>query len=456
MVREPRPRSSGGDGPLPDAKRMCTSGSAAADLVLDDLPGVDLVLDDPSGSVGGGPATAPAGSPAGSDGCVAAGAADAAAPPAPPPSPPPLGLMGLPDSVLSTIIDAMDVQTRVRFGRTCTAAAAAALSCLPLIIFKAVFVPTRPPATLNPAGGAERPYLSGGVAYTPAQAAAAGMAATALARYGDAAFARRYVNYRPRVRRKEPHCAATLRAYVDAATTGRRPPFWLPDVPLSLSVAASLFRVPPTVAPWAAAAVAVGGRPTPCHRGHYVDFVTVLRMVATTAGTPDALTALAPRLHGNANAAADRSERSCLAQRTYRVMRYARGLEAAPWDTLMLAPLHASPATVAFLAGRRGSSAAAVGAAADRLAAVYAVLPRDVAMRVRAPRSPAQMRAAKAVTAAAARLTRRKTADAAAAEVVAMITGGERARAATGEANTPVPLPTDDEFDDIWGDDWRY
>jgi len=435
---------------------MCTSGSAAADLVLDDLPGVDLVLDNLSGSVGGGPATAAAGSPAGRDGCVDAGAADAAAPPAPPPSPPPLGLMDLPDSVLATIIDAMDVQTRVRFGRTCTAAAAAALSCLPLIIFKAVFVPTRPPATLNPAGGAERPYLSSGVAYTPAQAAAAGMAATALARYGDAAFARRYVNYRPRVRRKEPHCAATLRAYVDAATTGRRPPFWLPDVPLSLSIAASLFRVPPTVAPWAAAATAVGGRPTPCHRGHYVDFVTVLRMVATTAGTPDALTALAPRLHGNANAAADRSERSCLAQRTYRVMRYARGLEAAPWDMLMLAPLHASPATVAFLAGRRGSSAAAVGAAADRLAAVYAVLPRDVAVRVRAPRSPAQMRAAKAVTAAAARLTRRKTADAAAAEVVAMITGGERARAATGEANTPVPLPTDDEFDDIWGDNWRY
>jgi len=66
------------------------------------------------------------------------------------------------------------------------------------------------------------------------------------------------------------------------------------------------------------------------------------------------------------------------------------------------------------------------------------------------------MRAAKAVEAAAARLTRRKTADAAAAEVVAMIAGGERARAATGEANTPMPLPTDDDNDDIWGNDWRY
>ena len=35
-----------------------------------------------------------------------------------------------------------------------------------------------------------------------------------LARYGDPAFARRYVNYRTRVRREEPHCAATLRSYV--------------------------------------------------------------------------------------------------------------------------------------------------------------------------------------------------------------------------------------------------
>jgi len=175
----------------------------------------------------------------------------------------------------------------------------------------------------------------------------------------------------------------SVRVGVDAATTGRRLPFGLPDVPLSLSVAASLFRVPPTVAQWVAAAPAIRGRPTPCKRGHYVYFATVLRMVATTAGTPDALPALAPRLHGNANAAADRSERSCVARRMYSGMRSGRGLDAAPWDTLMLAPLHASPATVAFLSGRRGSSAAAVGAAADRLATVYAVLPDHVAVRVR-------------------------------------------------------------------------
>jgi len=128
MVRAPRPRSSGGDGPLPSAKRVCTSGSAGAYLVLDDLPGVDLVLDDLPATMSESPTTAPAGSPAGGDGGAATVAVDAAAPPpAPSPSPPPLGLMGLPGSVLSTIIDAMDMQTRVRFGRTCTAAAAAAL-----------------------------------------------------------------------------------------------------------------------------------------------------------------------------------------------------------------------------------------------------------------------------------------------------------------------------------------